>query len=1147
MVKVAKKLFTLSVVTMTILWSVGVAALLPAVATAVDCPALEAGDLFKVPANTAVYLLNSDMERMYFPNGEVYHTWFADYSGVQEIAGTCVDAYPAPKTAPYGVNYRPGSRLVKVEISPSVYVIEPGNTKAKVGSEAVATALYGASWASLVRDVADVYWPNYAVDGTELATAGLHDGMLVKTSDTSKVYSIDGGMAYEVDGELGVAKGDVHTVTAALLAGVEMSTETVTAASLVEEPAQLEGMPATPGTDEPVATGDLKVALSASTPDANEIPMNLKGYTYVTLLATAGDEDVDVTGLTIKRKGLGDKNDFDKVYVEIDGVIHGSKRSLNSDGEAEVYFSTESTKITVPAGESVKIDIVADMHATDDNSGHSNYLQVTAVETTADLTASFPISGNKVTLSDVTAPTLTFAYTGDDADLTIGEEDVVVGEFTLDNTADEDLELSTVMFKQAGTADETEVTGYSLYYDDEVIAGPVDAATNDYVTFNLDENMLLEKDESDYEFVVKANVEGGNGDTVGLQLKEVTDIDAVGKENGFSVNVTGATFTGVTHTIGGGSLVLDEHKDNPAGKTYAPGTDDVVVLAAELEAADETVVVTSFDVVMTQGSGTVDDDELEALTVKLDGKTVCGPIDVVEADADVVMTDGSHLATITCDEEFEVKGTQKLTVEVNFTADADNTYTASIDNGSFEIEDLNGDALYSSGTTYDVSGGATGKAATLSAGTFSLSKDTKYTNKTITAGAEKYKIGSYVVKAPVSQAIKVKKYTVALNVAGNNLSLTDLTDLSVSEDTDVVSEPDGSDVFNVSQLLSAEQTKTVSVYATINSNVTGTISTTLAVQWRGETNEVTTDTTAVVGQTITVQDGALTPTLSSSNPDGDVVLSGTAAKKVFVVQFDADYDTYTLTDLNVVLSNPEAVTALTVGGVTVSDFVDGEAQFNGLNIAVTDKKQVEFTADFNTVSVDEGVDSGTTTTFKLSGYEASATQGEDLVKVDDDIAESVISEVYYMYASRPVLAFAKGAEAASNGLLSVGDNEMVKMTVTADGGTVNLLGITIEVDGAATTSVVSLLKSNGDVLATTTVDDLDSGAWTFDPTGTADLEVGTSKVYSLSINLATVADGAQVAFKVTGLDWDDDVASSALSDEFVEVLPSAKFLATENT
>lgn len=204
--------------------------------SAAVCPTLVAGNLFKVSGNSAVYLLNANMERMYFPHSTVYKSWFEDYSGVNEIPNTCVDNYPSPSAPPYGVNYRPGSKLVKVQISPSVYVVEPGNKKSKIGSEDVAIALYGSDWASKVVDIADVFWPNYVSSGSEITDTIPHDGMLVKTNSDTNVYYIKDGLRYLVDGTV---RGDVQTVSQTILDSVTEAGSNFTSTKVYSDPSQV--------------------------------------------------------------------------------------------------------------------------------------------------------------------------------------------------------------------------------------------------------------------------------------------------------------------------------------------------------------------------------------------------------------------------------------------------------------------------------------------------------------------------------------------------------------------------------------------------------------------------------------------------------------------------------------------------------------------------------------------------------------------------------------------------------------------------------------------------------------------------------------------------------------------------------------------
>src|SRR3989338_868665 len=159
------------------------------------CPTLQSGNLFKVENNSAVYIIDANLNRLYFPNSEIFYTWFDDFSEVIEIPNTCVDNYPIPDTTPYGINYRPGSRLIKVKISPSVYVIEPNNTIRKITSEQIARDLYGDNWNSLVRDVSDAFWPNYKNKKADIIESKPHEGMIVKQKDRSDIYYVkDNGL-----------------------------------------------------------------------------------------------------------------------------------------------------------------------------------------------------------------------------------------------------------------------------------------------------------------------------------------------------------------------------------------------------------------------------------------------------------------------------------------------------------------------------------------------------------------------------------------------------------------------------------------------------------------------------------------------------------------------------------------------------------------------------------------------------------------------------------------------------------------------------------------------------------------------------------------------------------------------------------------
>jgi len=164
---------------------------------AANCPDLKTGDLFKSPQSSAVYYLNGAHERMYFPNAEVFQTWYGGFENVSVTVmdPSCFDNYGSGG----GINYRPGSRLVKTTVSPNIFAIGTDNTKHKISDPKIAARLYGPNWEKLVRVIPDVFDSNYRV-GEAITEMSIHDGMVFEVPSGDDVIDTFVGTWYKVGG-----------------------------------------------------------------------------------------------------------------------------------------------------------------------------------------------------------------------------------------------------------------------------------------------------------------------------------------------------------------------------------------------------------------------------------------------------------------------------------------------------------------------------------------------------------------------------------------------------------------------------------------------------------------------------------------------------------------------------------------------------------------------------------------------------------------------------------------------------------------------------------------------------------------------------------------------------------------------------------
>lgn len=571
--KFGKKLFTFSVVAVTIAWSMGLATLVPTMVQAAECPVLEAGDLYKVPESSSVYYLNAEMESMYFPTEEVFFSWGFSFSDVKVIPNTCFDNYE--QATPAGLNFRPGSRLVKRVESPTVYAVLPGNVRAAIGSEEVAKALYGDNWAKLVRDLPGVFMSNFLSTAAGIDSSVPHNGQFIKEAGSDSVYYVSEGELYEVDGDV---TSDVREVSSSVFAELAKNSATVTLASIMEDPAQLGEVPETPVA---VVGGDLKIALSANTPEAAVVPINVDNVEFTKVIFTALDEAVTVNSIKIGRRGFGNTADFSSVTLyDQNGVKLGNtKTSWTSDGYMNYNLSGGWV---IPANSSRTITITAKLAV----AGKYNALGVEDVTTNGDAVTGLGVYGNQmngvsVTVGDVT---ITDQLTG--ATKKIGETDVQLAKFKLNVGSTEDAELKRITLKNIESARDTDIANMYLMVGSKVLATDADMV-KDEVTFVLDEPYFIKKSGNET-FTVYGDIVNGVGNKVEFTLKNTTDLVMTGKSYNTALTVTNSYATAAEITIGGAELnisftsvasdTLDDKTDVEFGTlTLSSGATDVEI------------------------------------------------------------------------------------------------------------------------------------------------------------------------------------------------------------------------------------------------------------------------------------------------------------------------------------------------------------------------------------------------------------------------------------------------------------------------------------------------------------------------------------------------------------------------------------------
>ncbi|GEM_PF-1140582 len=977
--QLTKKAFTWSVVLLTIVWSMGVAALVaPAAAQAAECPEIEAGDLIK-GSTAAVYYVDADMNRHYFLNAEVYKTWYPDYSGVQVVDDTCMGAYKLTGAVPF----RPGSRMVKTVDSNAVYAVSQGAVLEQIESEAAATALYGSNWASLVRDVDNLYLPAAFTQSDDMLDGSMpHDGQLVKVSGSDTVYYMWDGMLHEVEGTLpSFLSADVRMVAQSVVDDSEMSDETITPASIVANPAAASDSgdgdgdgDNGDGDGETPAGGDVTVSLAANTAASRDVLVdsssaseyNESNISFLTVNFKAGSEPVEVKSVKFTRTGIAADTDLGNLYL-YDGDTKIAE--YNSFNDKVVTFSKSSGLFEVAAGQTKAITLRGDLARsliTGDKKFGFEIVKDADVTTVGEgeVSGSFPVTGNQMTTVAVTD--LGHIYiTGTSTYPSTVKADEANKEFwrlTL-NADSQDMEVRYVKFTMVGTIDTDEIDNLRLEVGGQQVGSAASISDDKTVVFDLSASPLKIDAGQSKIAILRGDMKGGSGRVFKFTVQKITDIITRDLEYGADVSVavgsTTGAFTVLQPTTGNGTsvdsgtLTIGVATESPTGN-IADGGSNLTLADFTFEAVGEDVKVDNLSVTC---SGTGSNEVLVNVKLLLDGSQV--------GTTDSSLTcDNSETAAYSFGNTFIVK--QGTVSHIKVVADTTGSNIASGDTLSVSLaagsSNANGQTtLNSLSTTAQTARTLSVKSGTVSVAENPAFGDKTSTNPTGTVNAKAVKIASFVITAGSGEAVDVTQIALADNattaLASNfqNMKLMH-GDTQIGSTISSLNSTVGTYTFTPATAirLAAGEQYVVDVYADIKSSAEDAGSDAFAAVRLAATavtaTGVSTNSTANSSNSASdlqnvyiASAGNLTITLDGDSPDAAQLVLGNTGYEMAKFKLAADAaEDVNITDLivSVSTSNPGSLKNLRL-------YVDGQPVSNPVNLGATAATTTYYNATFS--------------------------------------------------------------------------------------------------------------------------------------------------------------------------------------------------------
>lgn len=913
-------------------------------------------DVVKAVGDSKLYLVGGDGATIhYIPDASIFYMYYTGFGAVT-VNETDLSGFTAGNnlSIPAGV-------LVKAKEGadhPEVYLAVKSDTKIVLRhvKDMDAFNAFGLQSKNLFRvpySVLSVY-----DKGDELtkdsAVASVREMNVVKYAGASDVYLIEGGKKKHIASETAYRENYFGSFARVITIA---DTEVYTDDTAIAGPVDAYKPTVRTSADVPVVTGDLTVALAASTPASSLAPKYSYGKEFTKLTLTGAS--TTITSITVTREGLGANTDFAGVYLYVDGIKTTSARTFNSANKA--LFSL-GAGLKVEAGTSKTLSIVADMGNITATGQHRLGIAAAAdIVSNSTTGGTFPIYGNYMSTSTTQVGQVTIVPGAiSDTELIVGEQNQELARFTFTAGSAEKVKLNSIRFRQIGSLNTaTDLANFKLYRGGTLLEGTSVNVSGDYITVS---NINYTFEKSAVQLIkLFGDITGGGSSTVQFSIEEASDVSGTGLDYGYGITVN-TTVDSTTWsepkshttavTIVSGELTFAI--SGPASQTVDRKTDDIVIANIKITTAgNESINIRKlYGAILGTIDGGAQNMERTVENIQLVQKTGGSQtIDATAADATANDNDTFYFPN------FDVKGETTWDVIMD-TADS---YTVSADKYQFAMS-----ATYTAASFYDAGSvsavdarNAAGKQvanANIKPGSAISSNLVTLSDAGLTVANTGLAAGNSVAKEKNVDLIKLQlvggsagdvKITQMVFVENSSSTATvnEATNYSLYKvgteaalQTGVSASGSGTDFYvtfgsiggGTGLVIKANETATVIVKTDLASTVTNGSALILDSQADGITAEKVSDgnslgdvdisgnDTALLGRTITFQtSGILTVSLNSdlTNANTTQVVAGTADVVTMNLKLKAQYENVNVKKL--VLTNVNSSAADSIASVSL--------------------------------------------------------------------------------------------------------------------------------------------------------------------------------------------------------------------------------------